>query len=323
MIGYREFKNMLCRGNNQKLHVLISKDYWKIKGCFDILNMRIQYPDFNLVKVDAREVEGIKYVKEKCDSIPFMDKFRVLVIENVSFTQHKELLNAILEYVPTMPISSMILLTHYITDKRLDYRKDATVKKFEKKLSAETCVHDPKFTMEDLKDIASEDNISLDNSILTLMMSADNLDVARNDMRKLSMVDGLTFEVARNNLCGSNEIDIFNLTDAIKSGKVEATISILRNLKDKGQNDVGIGINMLRAFELLLHSKQLLEKGLSVQQIAEKLKMHEYPVKLACGQCKKFEEDKLMQAVIELLEFDVSCKLGHKPSLEQSILKIM
>lgn len=321
-ITFKELNYKFDRVDFNKFYLLLSKDYYRvysiIKKFKNILNNEL-----NFTSIDIEKVQSAKEIINCCETYPFLDAHRVIYINNIDFKKHEAIIKELLKYIPKMSNRTILLISHYITDKRENYKKNTTALKFEKSLPG-CVVYQPTINLEDLKIIAAEENINLkDNKILNSLLNSDNLDVARNDLIKLSYLDSLDDEKIKRNLSSSNEIDIFNLTEAIQQKNIENAIAYIFNLQDCGENEIKLNMMILKTFKLLYDCKTFVEYGMSEEQISQKLHIHPYPVKIACNQSKLFSIEVLKESIDACLQFDINFKKGAKGSLEILLLKIL
>lgn len=321
MITYKELSNLIKTTNNNNFYLLISKDFYRIEKALKQFKNLITN-DMNYSVFDASKIEDVKEITNATETYPFCDTKRIVVINDIDLTKDKKLLDSLLKFIPKMAPHTILILLHYVKDPRENYKTNTIVKKAEK-IAEGSVVYESKISMEDLKEIVKEESISIDSKVMTLFLNADNLDVARNDMRKLAFINNLTLEKAKENVSSSNEIDVFKLTDAIKNKDLDKSMIYIKDLKDGGEGDIGICINILRAFKLLYDCKVLSNLKFSESQIATKLKTHPYPIKLACGQCKNFSQKTLETAINLCLEFDIGVKKGIVGNLEILLIKIL
>lgn len=323
MITYKELKFNYNKGKYNNFYLLISKDFYRINTVLNLFKKQIS-SELNFTYIDINNVEDAKEITNICNTYPIFDTKRIVFINNVDLSRHKKELDILIKYIPKMPKETILLMAHYVTDKRENYNKNTVVSKLEKAVS-NSVVYSPNITLEELNQIAVEEGIKIDNKILNLLLTADNLDVARNDLIKLSFLnpDNLTLENAEKYISSSSEIDVFNLTEAIKERNLEKSLVYINNLKDKGENEIVLTIMLTKTFKLLYDCKILKEIGLSEGDIATRLKMHHYPVKLACKQAEKFPIETLSKAIDLCLQYDIDFKKGVKSSLDILIIKIL
>lgn len=106
------------------------------------------------------------------------------------------------------------------------------------------------------------------------------------------------------------EQDVFKLTDRIARRKIDEAFSIWYDLLYQREEPIKILALIIRQFRLMLQVKMLVQQGLPEKEIASKLKVHPYPVKLALKQGQAFSEKSLRHLLAQAIEADQGIKSG-------------
>jgi DNA polymerase-3 subunit delta len=118
---------------------------------------------------------------------------------------------------------------------------------------------------------------------------------------------------------------IFELTDAVGKKKEKEALGILSRMMDEGTSATEILYMIVRQFRLLLRTKALLEKKLSLAKISQALVQRPFVVKNLISQSKNFSLEKLIENFGNLLQAEVEIKSSIKTPrmvLELLVLKL-
>lgn len=322
MITYKELQLTISKKTYQNFYLLISKDYYRIRKVLNLFKNLIENQDLNYTNIDLGSIDDFKEVENLANTYPLSDKLRIIVINNIDMEKHKAHLAKLAKYLPQISPTTILIMTIYVKDHRDTYKNNSLVKKLEK-INPCSVVYQPKITIQDLKEIITEENVNLPQMAINALLNSDNLDIARNDIIKLSLLENLDEAKIKRNLSTSNEIDVFNLTEAIQHKNLEKALLYINTIKDNGETDIKINILIMRSFKLLYDCKRYISQNISQPVMATKLGMHPYPIKLACEQCGKFELKTLEKAIEYCLEFEIDFKKGVLGSLELLLVKIL
>jgi DNA polymerase-3 subunit delta len=107
------------------------------------------------------------------------------------------------------------------------------------------------------------------------------------------------------------EENSFALSNALTKGRVDEALTIYRDLKTYNEEPVTLISLLARQFRLMLKVHYLAEEGYGQLDIAKKLDIHEYRVKLALAARKSLDEARLIGILERLYELDYNIKSGQ------------
>lgn len=114
-----------------------------------------------------------------------------------------------------------------------------------------------------------------------------------------------------NNVCTNNSKEnIFSLQEAIIKKDKKNALRIYEELIKNGEENIKILISLANEFRLIYQTKNLLLNGYNEKQIADKLKIHPYRIKLAKEKGGKYNNDILIKYLEELANIDLLIKSG-------------
>lgn len=267
---------------------------------------------FNYEVVDGKECDVSSLIM-KCRTVPFFSTVRLLVVKNADELCSSQELT---EYIQNPSSSTCLVLMvqkspsslrkYEIKLNKLDNRKRAEwikkkVQEFKKETTYEAAQLLQEFAGEELERLSSE---------------IEKLVLFVGEKPSISREDVLNARPA-----GSQEMSIFNLTDAIGNRDKKQALRILGNLVLA--EDTGRILGMIaRQFRLILQSKELMKKGYSQARIAQEIEIkHGWLVGKLLGQAGNFSRESLINKFEVLADAELNIKNGTRD--ESSALKIL
>ena len=104
---------------------------------------------------------------------------------------------------------------------------------------------------------------------------------------------------------------VFKLIDDIVTKNKEEAMEIYEEMLKHNEEPIKIIIMLSNQFRLMFQSKKLIKKGYSEKEIAKKLNVHPYPVKLALQKSRNYDESRLLFLLSELADLDFQIKSGE------------
>ncbi|MBC2325233.1 DNA polymerase III subunit delta [Listeria booriae] len=277
--------------------------------------------DFNYANFDLDET-AIEQVIEEAETIPFFGDRRLIVASNPSFlttekTKSKiEHRTARFEEYLNEPVDYSILVVIARVEK-LDERKkltkllkkQATIVDAKRPNDAElrkwilSAIKNNDFSMEIP---AIERLMELTGGQLTTAMNElDKLMLYKLESREISVADVESLVVR------SLEQNIFLLLDKMIALDISGALSIYYDLLKQKEEPIKILALIASQFRLLTQIKLLEKQGFSQQQVAQKLKVHPFRVKIGARQAKSFSYEQLTATLERLAEMDFEMKTGY------------
>ncbi|CAM4301852.1 DNA polymerase III subunit delta [Listeria booriae] len=277
--------------------------------------------DFNYANFDLDET-AIEQVIEEAETIPFFGDRRLIVASNPSFlttekTKSKiEHRTARFEDYLNEPVDYSILVIIARVEK-LDERKkltkllkkQATIVDAKRPNDAElrkwiqSAIKNNDFSMEIP---AIERLMELTGGQLTTAMNElDKLMLYKLESREISVADVESLVVR------SLEQNIFLLLDKMIALDISGALSIYYDLLKQKEEPIKILALIASQFRLLTQIKLLEKQGFSQQQVAQKLKVHPFRVKIGARQAKSFSYEQLTATLERLAEMDFEMKTGY------------
>lgn len=121
------------------------------------------------------------------------------------------------------------------------------------------------------------------------------------------------------------EASRFALNNFIAKKDLTQVLTLLADERKKGTNVLPLCGLILFQLRQLLQVMELKRLGYDQKNIAAELKLHPYGVKLKLEQCRRFTEEALQTAVIEIAELNTGLRQGGRdyPRLEEILVKLL
>ena len=109
----------------------------------------------------------------------------------------------------------------------------------------------------------------------------------------------------------SGEYTVFQMIDALLSGKVVEAQSLLKSLLEGGETRIGALYMITRQMRMLTHIRLLRGQGVSLPEIERKLGLNHYAASRAATQAARFEPAALEEGYRACVEADYAIKSGR------------
>jgi DNA polymerase-3 subunit delta len=162
-----------------------------------------------------------------------------------------------------------------------------------------------------------------------LAIAGSSLQVLAGELEKIVNFTGnreiITIEDIRQVVACRVEENIFAVVDAIAGRQCRAALNGIRELLAAREPPQRILSMVARQFRLILLVRELLQEGYQEKDLAGQIKLHPYAARKALGQSHNFSRPLLEGILEELLDIDVSVKMGRQefyPAMEMLLLKL-
>ena len=133
-----------------------------------------------------------------------------------------------------------------------------------------------------------------------------------NDISKLIAASGDVIEekAIRELVNRDEDTFVFNLLDSIAAGRKDRAIAQLHNILGDGGDEFQLIGSIVSQFELMYCTKQMLDEGMQVREIASKLKANEYRIKNITKYTQGFSAEKLSKVLSSAYELSSQITTG-------------
>lgn len=279
----------------------------------------------NLAKVDCEKTEPGS-IFQQIFATPFLAERRMVVLENLFISKHKDLQEEILQRVinNNFPSTSVILFWEagesFKTKLGKSLFTELVKEKFCQKFDLITGAQLGAWASQLVKEKEGEISAS---AVQFLAQSVGG------DMWRLSsLIDQLVsyknkekIELADVQLFSDEKIDdnIFNLVDALIAKQGEKVYQMIQEQYRVGEDVQFLFAMIVRQFRILLQLRDLYEKNnnFSSDALAKQLGLHPFVVKKSLPMVKKYKLEDLKRIYQQLLQLDIDIKTGRG---EQEVL---
>ena len=313
------------------LYLLCGSDDYQIEQFIDkFINKFVndEFKDFNL-DVLAENDNTIAELFNSIETLPFMTEKRIVVFHLYDILAKKTNLDEkLVELVSDLPeTTTLLLVSHKNTDKRLKLYKK--IKKLGEIIEFKALKY--KKLDQWIKKEAKKEGYNITRKAIKLLEKAfnNNLQQLKNELEKLVIFsnneDTITKDTVEKMISKDwivKENIIFDFVDEIGRNNAAEALKLLDDILNEGTSPKQIIGMIARQIRLMLQTKLLSKEGLTVKQIAKRLKQHPYPVEKCLKQSKNFSVNSLERGLEKLLESDYKLVTSNNDRLELELLVI-
>lgn len=298
-----------------------TKDYL-IKN--EIQNISKPFDELNISKLDFTDC-GLNTFLDECQTISMFSDKKLVIAENATmFTSGgTKDIDALEQYLNSPNPSTTVVFAVYA--EKLDERKK--IVKLVKKIAKIMEFNNEKDIRKYIKNELGTYQISEENINLLIDRVGENELLIQNEINKLKLYKGnniITNEDIIKITHKNINIDTFKLIDHIVNKKNDEAMEMYSEMINQNEEPIKIIVMLANQFRIMYQVKELVKIGYSEKEIATKLKLHPYRVKLANQNSRKFKSDTLIKYLKKLSDIDYNIKSGKIDkylALELFILK--
>ena len=327
----KELREDLKNDSYKRVYLLYGDERYLIKHYERKLKEKIvpeAFEAMNLSVYNGKDISA-ETIMDSAETLPFFNDHRLIIAKNTGFFSQgrKEEADKLSGYVGEIPESSVIIFVESEIDKR-----NGLYKKIVKSGRA------VEFNTPSEKDLIKwiinycknqGKNMSVAVAVSLLRTVTNDMDNISSELDKLIAYRADESEIRSEDVpkvCNKSlEAKIFDLVAAIGNKNVSAALEIFNNMLQLKESPLMVLAMIARQFRMILLSKHLSEKGVSTEQIAEKLNIRSFIVRECIKQGRNFKTETLKNIFIKCLETDVKIKSGQmndKLAVEMLILSI-
>lgn len=283
----------------------------------------------NITTLDPKQA-SVPELKSICDTMPFLTSQRLVIVEgwltklagkgeseaddeDSGSGAAKETIKALVEFLPTVPDSTILVLV----EKRALPESNAVLKAAAKGQWAQIKFFDlpkgeglvtwirkrAKAEGGELTREAAQALSQIENDPRALGNEIAKLITYVNAARPVELDDVETLTPA------GGESNIFNMVDAIGQRKGPAALRELHKLLEK-EEPLYVLSMIVRQYRLMLQARELLDARQPDSEVAKILGLHPFPAGKICAQARNFSITTLERIYRRLLDYDADIKTG-------------
>ncbi len=288
--------------------------------------------DSGLAELNTTIFDGNKVtlgeLQHACDSVPFMAKRRLVIVEGLltrlaSREKNRKLANWQKEYLEELTQ----YLSHLPETTRLVFVENKSINKnnpVHRLALADEHGHVKEFEPPKREKLNRwiEERVEKKGGQISAAAVETLATFVGNDLRLLDQeieklvvyVDGarpINEDDVRLLVSYVQEANIFEMVDALGQRNGQRAARLLHQLLDGGEHPLALLGMIVRQFRIMIQVKELSGQGLSQQDMATRLKLHPFVVKKTTRQAMNFSMEQLETVYRRLLETDVAIKTGQ------------
>lgn len=337
-MSFLQVQKNIKKGNFASIYLLFGTETFLIEETIhNIINEVLTKDeiDFNLSTFELKETP-ISAAIEEASTIPFMGKYRVVIVKDPQFLTGKDQtkmehdLKDLERYLNNpAPETIFIVVAPY---EKLDERKKIVkiLKKEAEVLEARPFKEQEMEKWIDARVIQYEVEITKLAKEKIIQLLGFRLVMIAGEIEKLALYAGqggvIDETIVEQLVSKTIEQDIFSFVDHVVHRRKTAALQEFYDLLKQKEEPIKILVLLARQFRIIYQVKELSKRGYSQQKIAGTLKLHPYAVKLANQQGNLFTEKQLLGFIDELAEADFNIKTGKvekQLALELFIIKVL
>lgn len=308
----KTIRNDLKTGNLKKVYLVYGEEQYLIRNIKNqfVKTLVTSADNMNCSCFDGKGTE-IKEVMNMCDTLPFFADRRLVILQNTGCVKTAD--EKFMKYLQeSVPDTTCIVIIESDVDKR-----GKMYKLIKKDGYVCECTHPKALDLEKwiLAQIGRE-NKKITKQVLDYFMA-----MAGNDMEKLSMeLEKIFCYTINKDVIDKEDIDticcpeingkIFDMIDAMGLKKQKETLDLYYDLINTKEAPLKILYMISRQFNIMLQVKELVAKGYTKGDIAQKMSMSPYVIGGAMRQCHNFSSAEIANALKRALKTEEAIKTG-------------
>lgn len=310
-------------GRPAPVYLCYGPEKYKMREFIQVLTdllIEPEHKEFAVSKFDLSEI-SLSAVLEDAETLPFMVPKKLVIAKNaLFFTGAKESskiehhLDRLTDYLKSPAEHTVVVFT--VDADKLDERK-----KIVKALKdLEAAVPFLSLSPEELQQWVAKQAHQLGFTFTgeaadqLILYTGGNLQSLSAEIEKISLYVGVgaeaSVDVIDQLVARSTEQNVFILIEDIVNVRLERAFVILEELLKQREEPIKIAALIARQFRIMLQVKELSKQGYSQQQMASQIGLHPFAVKVAEGQARKYDIEKLSRIMSQLADLDFQMKTG-------------
>ena len=245
------------------------------------------------------------------DTMPFFAERRLILIEDSGF--FKSASDALVQYLPSMPDTTILLFVETEVDKRNRLYKKVKDMGYAAELNRQDSAQLARWAGGILA--REQKNITSRTMDLFLSMTGDDMENIRMELEKV-----ISYTLGRDVITDEDVMAvctvqvtnrIFDMVAAIVNRQTRKAMDLYEDLLTLKEPPMRILFLIARQFNQLLQVKELMAKGMDKGSIASKLKMQPFVVGKVMPQARQFSREQILSYVESCVETEEAVKSGR------------
>ncbi len=320
---FQELKKSVNAGEVKRLYLIMGEDAYLRENAYTILkSVYLSQPDLNLNTFIGDDIfKDPETFLTAVQSYPFMSEKRFVVVREF-YPTAQDLKNKVIKRAFTEVVESTVLII-------INSKNSEALKKIDGVEIVDCSKLDLPTVSLFVRKKAKEHSLIIQNSVIEALSEFCSYDMSKIDMELNKLVaycngEGeISMQAVETVVSKDDDYQIYELSENIANGKTDKAYETLKSMLTKNEDKQKLFISIYYHFRRLFYS---LISVASDGELAKSLQVHEYAVKKARVQAKKFTPKSLKGIVDKLASYDVAFKSGKialTDALFNSILNVI
>ncbi len=320
---FQELKKSLANNNDYQTFLIVGEDAYLRENAYTIIkNAYLSQPDLNLnLFVGEDLLKDSETFLTAVQSYPFMSEKRLVVVRDFYPTM-QDLKNKVLKRAFSEKVETTILII-------INSKNNEPLKK----LDGVTIVDCSKLDLPTItifvRNKLKGRNLIINTNVIESLCEFCSYDMNKIDMETSKLIaycDGegeISMQAVEMVVTKDSEYQIYELAENIANGKTDSAYETLKSMLTKNEDKQKLFVSIYYHFRRLFYT---LISVASDSELSKSLNVHEYAIKKARQQSKKFTPKRLKSIVDKLANYDYAFKSGQitlTDALFNSILNII
>lgn len=308
------------KGEFAPVYLIVGEESYFIDETLAVLKKTLNKNEETEMMMFDLEEQPLDYVMDEADTIPFFSERKLIIAKNASFLKASEkgkekIDHDLKRFEKWIAHPSDTAITVFVAPyEKLDERKKVTklLKERAEIIEAKTLDTQDLNTWIDLE-VQGYGKIIAPDAIEKLVeMVGPNMLQLRMEIEKMALYLGenyeITTEIVEQIVAKTLEHDAFKMLKAYLENRQDEALEIYHDLLRQKEEPIALVGLLASNIRLMSNVYYLDRKGYSQQQIASRLKVHPYRVKLMLTQQNRPSDHRLLQALYSLANVDLQLK---------------
>ena len=298
-------------GNIRKCYLIYGEEAYMRQNLKQRLRKAVVGDDtMNYTYMEGKDA-SVEAIMDIGDTMPFFAERRLILVENSGF--FKKEADKLSAYLPDMPESTCLVFVEESIDKRNKLYKKVNSIGYAAECKRQGPAELRRWVARGLAQSGKKIQVATLDDFLARV--GDDMENIRQEMEKLIAYTGDREEVTAADLDAvtTSQLSdrVFDMIDAIATRNQQRALDLYYDLLQLKEPPMKILVLIARQFHGILQVKELREKGLSADQIAERMGQRSFIVKRYMNQASRFSKTELEQFVQMSVETDEAVKSGN------------
>lgn len=310
-------------GRQAPVYLCYGPEKYKMREFIQVLTDSLiepEHKEFAVSKFDLSEI-SLSSVLEDAETLPFMVPKKLVIAKNALFftgakesTKIEHHLDRLTDYLKSPAEHTVVVFT--VDADKLDERKKIVKALKDMEAAVPFLSLSPEELQQWVGARARQRGFSFTGEATDqlILYTGGNLQSLSAEIEKISLYVGAgseaTTDVIDQLVARSTEQNVFILIEDIVNVRLERAFVILEELLKQREEPIKIAALIARQFRIMLQVKELSKQGYSQQQMASQIGLHPFAVKVAEGQSRKYNIEKLSNIMSQLADLDYQMKTG-------------